>query len=347
MSDLKLLLNSKQPPYLIMKLLKKTLENKTDLAQFKPFCLGQENISEKFQLSQKFYGRESEIETLLASFDKACQGTSTLMQVTGSSGMGKSTLVKEIYKPITKKCSYFIAGKFEQFQRNIPYSAIADAFRDLVRQLLTESQTQLVEWKKKILAAVGNDGQIMTKMISEIEMIIGTQPPSPELYPSSAHFNLVFQNFVGVFCQPERPLVIFLDDLQWADSASLQLMTLIMAQNQYLFLIGAYQDETTHPLRLTLENMQKMGINTKIITLSPLSLPHINQFIADTLSNALEKTLPLAQWIQNKTGGNPFFMGEFLKTLYAKKLLKISNTYLTPPPSPMTLEQVRGCFGKK
>jgi len=298
--------------------------------QFEPFTLGQVDISDKFQLPQKLYGRESDIETLLTAFDKISQGSGEMMLVAGYSGIGKSALIQEIYKPITEKRGYFISGKFDQFQRNIPYSAIVMAFRDLVRQLLTESEEQLAAWKEKILTAVGPNGQVITEVIPEIEAIIGKPAPVPNLGPTAAQnrFNLVFQNFIHVFCQPEHPLVIFVDDLQWADSASLNLMRLMMAQSQYLFLIGAYRDnevDASHPLMLTLEDMQKASIDIKTLALKPLDLSHINQLIADALSGTLEETRSLAELVQTKTGGNPFFMGEFLKTLYTEQLLNFDH----------------------
>lgn len=298
--------------------------------QFEPFTLGQVDISDKFQLPQKLYGRESDIEILLTAFDLASQGSGELMLVAGYSGIGKSALIQEIYKPITEKRGYFITGKFDKFQRNIPYSAIVMAFRDLVRQLLTESEAQLAAWKKTILAAVGPNGQVITEVIPEIEAIIGTQVPVPELGPTAAQnrFNLVFQNFIQVFCQPEHPLVIFVDDLQWTDSASLKLMALMMAQSQYLFLIGAYRDnevDASHPLMLSIEEMRKASINIETLALTPLDLSHINQLIADALSSTLEETRSLAELVQTKTGGNPFFMGEFLKTMYAEQLLNFDH----------------------
>jgi len=290
------------------------------------FTLAQQDISERFQLPEKLYGREQDIASLLTAFARASQGDSEMMLVAGYSGIGKSALVQEIYKPITEKRGYFIAGKFDQLQRNVPYSAVVIAFQDLVRQLLTENQAQLTQWKDKILAALASNGQVIIEVIPEIELIIGAQPSVPTLAPTAAQnrFNLVFQNLIHVFCQPEHPLVIFLDDLQWIDSASLKLMAFIIAQSHYLFLIGAYRDnevDAVHPLMLMLADLQKTDIPIQRLSLTPLALPNVNQFIADTLNNTLEKTASLAQLVQTKTGGNPFFMGEFLKTLYTEKLL--------------------------
>ena len=196
------------------------------------------------------------------------------MLVAGYCGIGKSALVAEVHKPITEKRGYFISGKFEQFQRNIPYSAVVIAFKGLVRQLLTESDEQLNQWREKLLTAFGSNGQIIIDVIPEVELIVGKQPAVPELGPTESQnrFNLVFQNFIRAFCSKEHPLVMFLDDLQWADSATLNLMELMMTDTDTtnkssslssslaggteggLFLIGAYRDNevnSAHPLMMT------------------------------------------------------------------------------------------------
>jgi len=290
------------------------------------FELGTHDISEKFLIPQKLYGRETEIAQLLQAFEHVTQGNSQLLLVAGYSGIGKSALVQELYRPITAKRGYFISGKFDQFQRNIPYSAVIQAFRDLIRQLLTETQTQLEYWKTQLLHALGNNAQVVIDVISEVELIIGEQPAVSILAPTESQnrFNLVFQNFIKVFCQSEHPLVIFLDDLQWIDSASLKLMTLMMNDIPHLLLIGAYRDNevnAVHPLIISLEEMQKQGILIETLTLVSLILSDLNQLVSDALHLPVEQTLPLAELVLEKTGGNPFFSGEFLKTLYVEKLL--------------------------
>lgn len=366
-------LNSEIPQVLsdmVMKLLAKTAEEryqsawglKADLeeclfqleknSQIIDFSLGRYDISDKFQIPQKLYGREVEVETLLAAFervsaagvekqdDKAIgkeeesnfNSQAEMMLISGYSGIGKSALVQEIYKPITKRRGYFISGKFDQFQRNIPYSAIVSAFSDLIRQLLTETEASLARWQEQLLAALGNNGQIIIDVIPEVELIIGKQPTVPELAPTESQnrFNLVFQNFIRVFTQPEHPLVIFIDDLHWADIASLKLIELLMTagDSRYLFFIGAYRDNevsAAHPLMLTMEAIRKTGVLVNDIYLLPLDLFNINQLISDTLKCPPDETLSLAELIQFKTDGNPFFMNEFLKSLYAEKLLKFSR----------------------
>ena len=310
---------------------------------------GDNDVSDKFQIPQKLYGREKEVEALLAAFDRVSNGRSEIMLVSGYSGIGKSALVREIYKPVTRQRGYFISGKFDKLQRNIPYSALVSAFSDLVRQLLTESEEQLNDWREKLRAALGSNGRAIVEMIPEVELIIGAQPEIPRL--ASAHgqkrFNSVLQKFIGVFCQKEHPLVIFLDYLQWADSASLKLIELIMTdkQSQYLFLIGAYRDNevsSSHPLLGTFEALRCDNSDNAIdrygaacysvpisrIALAPLTLEDISQLVADTLRAELKEVEPLAKLVQRKTQGNPFFVNEFLKNLYQENLLGFNFEYL-------------------
>ncbi|WP_254564123.1 AAA family ATPase [Oscillatoria sp. HE19RPO] len=290
------------------------------------FSLARHDVSDKFQLPQKLYGRESEIQSLLSAFAESSI-QSQLMLIAGYSGIGKSALVQELYKPITEKRGYFISGKFDQYQRNIPYSAIVRAFQGLVKQLLTESESQLNQWRDNLLGAVGVNGQVIVEVIPEIELIIGQQPEVPELGPNESQnrFNLVFQNFIKVFTQPEHPLALFIDDLQWADGASFKLMQLLMgSRSPGLFLIGAYRDNevsAAHPLMLTLDEIAKTGAVIQRISLVPLNLATIAQLIGDTLNCDLETVQPLAELVQGKTGGNPFFMNEFLKSLYTEELV--------------------------
>ena len=302
------------------------------------FPLAQQDFSDRLSIPQKLYGREREIETLLSNFARIASENSSeeqtrkcveMILVSGYSGIGKSVLVQELYKPITARRGYFISGKFEQLQRNIPYSAIAAAFRSLIQQILAEDEAQLLEWREKLLAAFASNGQAIIDVIPEVELIVGPQPPIQQLEPMEAQnrFNLVFQKFVRAFCQSSHPLVIFLDDLQWADAASLKSIELMLTDEQmkYLLLIGAYRDNEvspTHPSILTLNRLEKEGVILNRITLAPLAAPQIAQLIADTLRSNLELVEPLAELIYRKTSGNPFFVNEFLKTIYQENLLK-------------------------
>ena len=336
---------------IVMKLLAKTAEDRYQSAwglmadleeclhqlqntgEIEEFALARQDISDKFQIPQKLYGRQTEIKTLIEVFDRVGEGNTEMMLIGGYSGIGKSALVQEISKTIIRKEGNFIWGKFDQFQRSIPYSAVVKAFSELVPLLLSETEEKLKEWREKLLNALGSNGQIMLDVIPELELIIGPQPPVQELGPTEAQnrFNLVFQNFIRLFCQPEHPLVIFLDDLQWADSATLKLIKLMMTDDntKYLFLIGAYRDNevnVTHPLMMLVDGLrsQEEQEETAIvneITLEPLELKHITKLIAETLHSDRSSVAPLAELVTRKTGGNPFFVNEFLKTLYQENLL--------------------------
>jgi predicted ATPase/signal transduction histidine kinase len=299
-----------------------------NLENIPAFELGKRDISDCFIIPEKLYGRHKEVETLLAAFDRVAAGKTEMMLVAGFSGIGKTAVVNEVHKPIVRQRGYFIKGKFDQFQRNIPFSAFVQAFRDLMAQLLSESDAQIAQWKTKILSALGENGQVIIDVIPELERIIGKQPPVPELSGSAAQnrFNLLFEKFIQVFSTKEHPLVIFLDDLQWADSASLKLMQLLMLETNscYLLLIGAYRDNEVspaHPLMLALEEIRKIAATVNTITLAPLKQSDLNHLIADTLDCPLDLAFPLTQLIHQKTKGNPFFANQFLKSLYENRLI--------------------------
>ncbi|PHJ68629.1 histidine kinase [Nostoc linckia z18] len=294
------------------------------------FDLAQHDISSRFLIREKLYGREQEVQTLLEAFGRIANGGAELMLVAGFSGIGKTAVVNEVHKPIVRWSGYFIKGKYDQFNRNIPLSAFVRACRDLMTQLLGQSDSQLEQWRTKILSALGESGQVIIEVIPELEQIIGKQPPTPELSGSAAQnrFNLLFVKFIQVFATREHPLVVFLDDLQWADSASLNLLKLLMDEtvNGYLFIIGAYRDNevfAAHPLLLILEDIRKVAtVNT--LTLMNLSQRDVNYLIADTLSCSTEIALPLAGLVYQKTKGNPFFTTQFLKALHEEGLINFN-----------------------
>ncbi|WP_448266636.1 AAA family ATPase [Nostoc sp. DSM 114159] len=298
------------------------------------FPIAQRDVCDRFIIPDKIYGREAEVSTLLQSFERVSLGATEMILVAGFSGIGKTAVVNEVHKPIVRQRGYFIKGKYDQFQRNIPFSAFVQAFQDLMGQLLTESEAQIQQRKNKILDAVGENGQVIIEVIPELSRIIGEQPPAIELSGTAAEnrFNLLFQKFTQVFTSAEQPLVMFLDDLQWADLASLKLMELLMADTSYLLLIGAYRDnEVTpaHPLILTLSEIQKNQATINTITLAPLSQVKVNQLVADTLKCPETLALPLSQLISQKTQGNPFFATQFLKALHQERLIQF-----TPPTPP-------------
>ncbi len=300
--------------------------------QILPFELGQRDISNHFTIPEKLYGRESEVAELLAAFDRVAGngelGQSELILIAGFSGIGKTAVVNEVHKPILQQRGYFIKGKFDQFQRNIPFSAFVQAFCNLVEQLLTESDAQLERWKLKLLKALGDNAQVIVEVIPELEQVIGEQPAVPELSGLAIQnrFNALFQKFIQVFTTPEHPLVIFLDDLQWADTASLKLMQLLMsdAENHHLLMIGAYRDNEvslTHPLMLAVEEIGTAGTTVSTITLANLNVSDVNRLVADTLSCTLSAAEPLSERVNRKTKGNPFFVTQFLKSLYEDQLI--------------------------
>ncbi|MEG4528683.1 AAA family ATPase, partial [Microcoleus sp. C2D2] len=205
------------------------------------------------------------------------------------------------------------------------------AFRDLMGQLLSESDAKVEQWKTQILAALGENAQVIVEVIPELERIIGQQPPAPELVATAAQnrFNRLFENFISIFATKEHPLVIFLDDLQWADSASLKLIQLLTSDSsrQYLFLIGAYRDNEVfpaHPLMVTLADIQTTGATVNTITLDPLERFHLNCLIADTLACSTALALPLTELVYQKTEGNPFFSTQFLKSLHEDGIIEFN-----------------------
>ena len=311
--------------------LKKCLQEWKTTGKITPFGLGQQDRCDRFLIPEKLYGRETEVQTLLDAFERVAAGNTEMILVAGFSGTGKTAVLSEVHKPIVKKRGYFIKGKFDQFNRNIPLSAFAIAFRDLMGQLLGESDASLANWKTNILEALGENGQVIIEVIPELERIIGPQPPVAEISGSAAQkrFNLLLQKFIAVFATPEHPLTIFLDDLQWADSASLNLIKVLMDDGDTgcLLLLGAYRDNEVfpgHPLILTLSDLEpKKAVISKIL-LEPLALKHINQLVAETLSCSEDIAIPLADLIYQKTQGNPFFATQFLKGLHQDELINFN-----------------------
>ncbi|MCW5314088.1 AAA family ATPase [Nostoc sp. KVJ3] len=308
--------------------LEKCLSQLQETGEIKSFKLGERDICDRFIIPEKLYGRQGEVESLLNAFERVSQGSTEIMLVAGFSGIGKTAVVNEVHKPIVRQRGYFIKGKFDQFGRNTPFSAFVQAFRDLIRQLLSETDAEFEQWKCKILSALGENGQVMIEVIPELERMIGKQPPAPELSGSAAQnrFKSLFLKFTQVFTAKEHPLAIFIDDLQWADSASLNLMHLLMSEADigYLLLIGAYRDNEVnpvHPLMLTLAEIQKLGATVNTITLAPLDQTSVNHLVADTLSCTLALAAPLTELVLSKTKGNPFFSTQFLKALHQDRLI--------------------------
>ncbi len=280
------------------------------------------------QFPRKLYGRAKETAVLRNAFARVCSGQSGLWLVHGDAGTGKTVLIQETLGPLVAEKGYFISGKSDQLQRNIPYVPFIQALGNLMRQFLTESPERLAAWKRKLLQAVERNGAVITALIPEVELIIGRQPPMEVLEPGEAQnrFCLVFRNFICAVARQAHPLIIFLDDLQWADPASLALIWNLSkdTDRRCLMLIGAYRDNEvtdTHPLRMVLEELPKAGLPVQHVPLAPLNADDTNQFIAHTLQCVQEHAQPLAGILFRKTGGNPFFLGQLLQSLSQEGLL--------------------------
>jgi predicted ATPase/signal transduction histidine kinase/tRNA A-37 threonylcarbamoyl transferase component Bud32 len=296
------------------------------------FALGEQDRANQFLIPEKLYGREEEVQILLAAFERVTHGQNELMMISGHSGIGKTAMISEIHQPVVRHHGYLIQGKYDAFSRNIPYSAFVQAFRDLMTQIASENEAARQRWHTKILAALGQNGQVILDVIPELERIIGPQMPAPELAGTAAQnrFNFLFQKFIACFTAPEHPLVIFLDDLQWADWASLKLIRLLVqeAQAGYLMLLGTFREQeapASHPLRRMLADLQKSGTTLRSFSLGPLKLEDINQMIADTLNCPPDIALPLTRLVYQKTQGNPFFTRQFLKALYVDGLITFNT----------------------
>ncbi|NJO07574.1 MAG: serine/threonine-protein kinase PknK, partial [Chloroflexaceae bacterium] len=308
------------------------LRELTTTGTIAPFLIGQHDIADHFALPQKLYGRETELATLLDSFVHAAAGERSLLLVAGAPGIGKTALVQEVYRPLTERRGTFISGKFDQVQRSSPYLAFAQAFRGLMRQILTEPEAVLVEWREQLTAALGVNGQVIVEVIPDLELVIGAQPEVPALGPQEAQnrFVLVFQNFLRVFTRADHPLVLFLDDLQWADSGSLKLLEQVLSDptQGHLFIIGAYRDTEVppgHALWGIVQTITQAGVAPQTLTLDVLTTAAVAALVQDALHVESATATPLAALMQQKTGGNPFFVGQFLKALYNEGLLRFDG----------------------
>ncbi|WP_437321657.1 AAA family ATPase [Sorangium sp. So ce385] len=294
-----------------------------------PFALGQRDIPDTLRIPQKLYGRAEEERALLAAFERAAGGEGELLLVSGYSGMGKSALVNEIHKAIAQRGGYFTAGKFDQLNRGAPYTSLARAFRELIRHILTERPEQLARWSTELARALGTSGQLLVDLIPELEWIVGPQPPVQKLPPaeSQGRFHAIFKAFVRVFATAEHPLVLFLDDLQWADPASLKLLEVLATDPErgHLLVIGAYRDNevyAAHPLRVALGEIEQAGAPLCELRLRPLALADVVELLSDALSAARAEVEPLARVVFDRTQSNPFFVRQFLASLHAEGLLR-------------------------
>jgi PAS domain S-box-containing protein len=333
---------------IVMKLLAKTAEDRyqtaagveTDLRRclsgweahrrIEPFQLGAHDISDRLLIPERLYGREREIEALLACYNRVVsKGTLEFALVSGYSGIGKSSVVNELHKVLVPSRGLFASGKCEQYKRDVPYATLAQAIQGLILSLLGQSEDELGRWRDDLREALGSNGQLIGNVIPELAFVIGDQPPVSELPPQEAQnrLQLVFRRFLGVFARKDHPLVLFLDDLQWLDAATLELLKHLVTQSevQHLLLVGAYRDNEvgpTHLLLRTLEEIRAADATVHGVVLTSLGINDIGQLVADTVNCGSELAQPLAELVQEKTGGNPFFAIQFLLTLAQEGLLR-------------------------
>lgn len=298
-----------------------------------PFASGRHDVSDRLLIPEKLYGRESEIEALLAVFERVVAGgMPEIVLVSGYSGIGKTSVVSELHKALVPHRGFFAAGKFDQYKRDVPYATLVQALQTLVRTILGKSETEIDAWRNVILNAVSPNGQLIVGLMPEVELIIGEQPPVPDLPPQEAQnrFRMALRNFLGCIAGPEHPLVLFLDDLQWIDAATLQLIEylLIHPAVKHILLLGAYRDNEvgpSHILMRTLDSMRKDGAAIQSIPLGPLLEKNVLRLTMDAFHCEDERAEPLAQLVHEKTGGNPFFIIQFLTTLADEGLIALDK----------------------
>ncbi len=296
------------------------------------FEIGQQDLSDHFQISQKLYGREEEVDMLVDAFDRVSSGPSELVLVSGYSGVGKSALVHEIHKPVIRRRGHFIVGSFDSHKRSMPYAPFLEAFQILIRQLLAESEEQVDRWKIQLREKLGSDGAVLIQAIPELEMLVGNPPEWDELTFDEAGPQLqrAIRQLVSIFATQEHPLCIFLDNLQSADLTSLELIEALMRdpEGQHLLLVGAYRDnevDSVHPLMLVIERIQNAKARLETVLLDSLGLIHVTELIVDTLKCDAEMLHGLPEFCFDKTYGNPFFLNQILQSLYDQELLRFNS----------------------
>ncbi len=312
--------------------LEKCKEELKSTGKISLFPLAENDVFHKLQITQRVFGREKQINKLLAAFNQTTQGSTELVLLAGFPGIGKTSIVNEIHKPIIEKRGFFISGKFDQFRANIPYSAFIEAFQDLIQQILTETDDMIAMWRERLKAALGVNARVIMDVIPELRYVIGEKQPSQGFdgQETQNRFNFFFQRFISLYASPESPLVIFLDDLQWVDPASLQLIELILTtlKTKGLLLIGAYRsNEVTpmHPLISATQRIKRTGGSIEEIDVGPLEAKDVNLIIAESLHISPETTKDLCRVVYDKTRGNPFFINQFLTYLFEEGLLFIDT----------------------
>ncbi|MFZ2633096.1 MAG: response regulator [Desulfosalsimonadaceae bacterium] len=299
------------------------LDGLNTLGRIPVFAIGKKDIPRKFHIPQKLYGRDDEISTILAAFDRAALGKKEMILIAGPPGIGKSAVIGKVKKDLDQTRGYFIYGKFDQFQRNIPYSALVQAGKALCHQIAAGGDASVLFWKEKLGKAMGPNGRVMTNLIPELELIIGIQPEIPELSAADAQnrFNLTLLNFLGAFHKERHALAICMDDLQWADEASLKIFELILNEpdSGHLLFIGTYRDnevDEAHPLTGFLGSIDPSETPIIRMILNPLGKSDINRFLSEILLCGPGKSDQVASLCHEKTRGNPFFFIQMMQALY-------------------------------
>jgi predicted ATPase/two-component sensor histidine kinase/GAF domain-containing protein len=332
---------------IVMKLLAKTAEDRYQTAaglaadlrrclaeweargDIAPFATGSRDASRRLLVPETLYGRAAEIAALLAAFERVVStGAPALVLVAGVPGVGKSALVSELHKVLVPSRGLFAAGKFDQFRRDVPYATLAQAFQGLVRQILGETDAEVARWRRLLGDALGASGQLAVALVPELELVVGPQPPLAELPPHDAQkrFQVLLRRLLGVFARREHPLVLFLDDLQWLDGATLELLHGLLVEDdvRHLLLVGAYRDNEVgpdHGLSRALGQVRRSGADVRELVLAPLTLADVGQLVGDALRWDPARAAALARQVHDKTGGNPFFAVQFLAALADEGLL--------------------------
>ena len=290
--------------------------------RIEPMLLAQADIPERFCIANKLYGREAETAAIVAAFERVSTGRAELQLISGYSGIGKTALVSELHRPIIARRGYFVRGKCDQYSRNQPYGALIQAFQQLLRQLAAEGEQRRSYWRSELLAALGENAAAVNDIIPGLARLIGTPAPLPVLptVENENRFHIAFSQFVKALSSRVHPLVVFLDDLQWADTSTLKLIEHLVRVDAELcmLIMGAYRDnevDEAHPLRLAINAMEHAQLPVAHLRLRDLSAAEVSELIADTLHSTPAEVATLAALCLEKTQGNPFFLGQFLRAL--------------------------------
>jgi predicted ATPase/signal transduction histidine kinase len=313
--------------------LERCLASLHQTAEIEPFEPGERDVSDRLQIPERLHGREAEVAELLQGYGRVvATGTPELLLVSGYSGIGKTALVHELRKPIMRARGFFLSGKFDQHKQDIPYATLVQPFRELVLEILAEGEARIADFRQRLSAALGNNGQLILDVIPPVELLIGRQPPIPELPPAEAlnRFRMVFRRFVGAFAREEHALGLILDDLQWADPASLSLLQDLLAHPElrHVLVVGAYRDNevsSSHPLTRMVDEVRSAGTRVSTIALGPIPPEHHAVLLAEALRCRVDDAAPLADLVYEKTAGNPFFAIQFLTALHEERLIELDE----------------------